>query len=362
MQAVAVHSRKDWRAFYQIEKDVYRECPQHRSTEHDLLHSLVEGPTSFHEHAVVLPHILTEGGVTVGRFALIRDSLLPDYIQMAFFEALPGLRQVSDTVLEACGRSNHRSKKCVVGLNGHLNYGAGILLNHFHEVPPYGLPYSPPYYQEYFKDFEKRLLVTFHYPMQPFYAYYKEMRLKIREGRMTVRPMNKLRFRRDIGLYTWLNNACFQDHPYWADRTAEEDYELFHSFRHFMKAENLLFAEMKGRPVGFVLWLPDFHQSIGPESKLRFGNALKSRLTHRITACRFCEIAVLPQHRRSLAAQLLIHRMLAYNERLHFTEGEGGFIFEENSASMELTQGLLKRAFGKPFEPYRRYAVFEHVL
>jgi hypothetical protein len=115
---------------------------------------------SFHQHATVHSFLILQGDDVAGRFTLIHDQKLPDYVQVSFFEAQPGLSGVAKLIVEkACSAFPH-CKRIVIGLNGHLNYGAGILTSNFGEAPVFGLPYNREYYQDYFPDFTKIPILT----------------------------------------------------------------------------------------------------------------------------------------------------------------------------------------------------------
>jgi len=359
MKIRKVNTKKDLKDFCEISKKIYKDMPCFRSTEDEVMYLLIKGPSAFHKHASVRSYIALEEDEPVARFSLIRDSKLPDYVQISFFEALPGLPELINTIINEIRISFPGSKKIIFGLNGHLNYGAGILLNRFDKAPVFGLPYTPEYYQDYFKDFNKRTLVSYRFPTEPFFNYQKRLKDKLDFKGITVRTMNKKRLRREVEIYTYLNNTCFPGHPYWADRDVEEDYELFHPFRFLIKEENLLFAERAGEPIGFFLWYPDFNQLVKGDQRLGIRHVLQYHFANPIDTFRFTEIAVLPKYKVSPTVQAMILHATPYIKKSGYKYGEGGYIFEENKASIAMTMRFLARATGQKFEPYRRYAVFE---
>jgi GNAT superfamily N-acetyltransferase len=168
--------------------------------------------------------------------------------------------------------------------------------------------------------------------------------------------------RRDMEHYTRLNNASFGGHPLWNDRTAEEDFELFHPFRHLMDKENLVLAEHEGRPVAFFLWYPDFNGLVDGPGDLGLLDWLKFRMGRRPDTFRFTQIGIHPDHRRRPLTLAMIRKAIPATARAGYDFCEGGFIFEENRLSMVMVKRILRRAFGREVEPYRRYAVFEGVL
>jgi hypothetical protein len=361
MKAEAVKDRSGYRAFHHVQQAVYRGNPNFRGTDASVENLLIKGPTAFHSHSVVEPFIVMDGGSPVARFALIHDHKLPDYVQVSFFEALPDCGDLLSLIREQVRCAFPGVEKMVVGLNGHLNYGAGILLNHFHEPPVFGLPYSQPYYPEYFRGLAERRMYSYRLDIDGYTdwaASYEGPRTK--EG-LTVRFMDKKRIREEIPIYTRLNNEGFTDHPYWASREVEEDMELFYPFRFLLDNENLIFVEYEGRPVGFYLWYPDFNQLVHGQRDLNALDVLRFRMGRYIDTVRFTEIGVLPEFRSSPAVMAMLDKALPVVRAAGYRYCEVGFIFEENRASIALCKRILSR-IGENTDPYRQYAVFEGVV
>ncbi len=333
----------------------------HRSTEESLTRLLVEGPTAFHRHATVSARLLRNNGDVVGRCALIHDRNMPEFVQVAFFEALPGLTGVVDGLIEAARAMRTGATRLLIGLNGHLNYGAGILLDRFDQPPVFGLPYNPPYYADYFEGLFCRKSISLRFPLKGIYEWSRRAAGTFDTGGVTVRFLNKRQLRRDIELYTYIDNECFSNTPYWywSNREAEENYELFHPFRFLLKEEDLLFAEKDGKPVGFLLWYPDFNGLVRPGQEIGLRHLLRYAVANPVRATRLAEVAVLPEYRHLPVMATLLQKSLPTVERRGYETCEGGFIFEENRASVAMTQRYIVRGEGHRLEPYRRYGMFE---
>ena len=362
MKIKPVRSRKDFKDFLHLIKVVYRGNPFHRSTDDGIVKLLIQGPTVFHSHASVNSFLILESQKPVGRFSLIFDEKLPTFLQVSFFEALPELPGISDLILEHARKLFPKCKRVVIGLNGHLNYSAGFLLNHFDEPPVFGLPYTPSYYLDYFKDFQQKRMVSFRFPATPFFEYMEKKIDNVDFAGITVRKLDKTRLKQEIEIYTKLNNACFSEHPFWAERSLEEDFELFYPFRRLLREEYFLFAEFKGEPIGFLLWYPDFNELVPANKQLGIKHLLLHRFRNPIRTFRFTQIAVLPQYRISTATLALILKMIPPVKKAGYQFGEGGYIFEDNIKSITMTRRFLERATGSTMEPYRIYALFESKL
>ncbi|MBU1219195.1 GNAT family N-acetyltransferase [Myxococcota bacterium] len=354
-----VKTRSDWNDFYSVTKDIYVDNPHSRSTEDSIVKMLASGNSVFFKHAQVYNYLIKDGSWLAGRFSLIYDRNLPEYVQVAFFEAKWGLDDVLSPIKLKAQKVFPGIPKMVIGLCGHLNYAAGILTDSFHEAPLFGLPYNPPWYQEYFKNAHKKSMVSYRFENTNFYNLLDSGRLPENIDGFRIRHMDKSRLEHDVKLYTYLNNINFKNHPYWSDRLWEEDYELFHPFRFFMKEENLIFAEYKGDTVGFLLWYPDFNELAPAGQDLGLRHLLKFRFQFTPKTARFTEIAVKEEFRRSGVVELMVADLTKSLKKGGYTHTEGGFIFEENSASIGMTMRLFERGFGRKLDPYRHFAVFE---
>ena len=323
---------------------------------------LLLGPTAFHQHARVRMYLVVDSSEVVARFALIHDTKLPDYVQVAFFEARPGLTGLWDLIAREARLQFPGIPRVVAGVNGHINYGAAFLMNRFDRPPVFGLPYSHEYYPDYFSELAAHHLVSFRFTMPEIHRWATSYPSLNRMEGITLRFMNKKNLQEDMAHYTRLNNGSFQEHSLWADRTEAEDLELFHPFRHILDNENLIFAEHEGWPVAFFLWYPDFNCLVQGPRDLDLRDWLKLRCKKHIDSFRFTEIGILPEYRNRPLTLAMIRKSLPAVARAGHEFCEGGYIFEDNRGSIAMVKRILRRSFGREVEPFRRYAVFEGEL
>lgn len=359
MKAELLEGRSTYKTFAKAGSDVYRGNKYYRGTESSIEKLLLNSSSAFNNHSSYRKFIVREGNDIVARFALIHDHLLPDYIQVSFFEAQQGLGDIFGLIKKEIITCFPQCQKVVVGLNGHLNYGAGILLNHFDEVPVFGLPYNPDYYAGYFKNLDCRKMFTFRFGMEVYYSWAQAYKPQRNMKGLTARYMNKRNIKAESAIYTQLNNLSFTKHPFWASRATEEDQELFYPFRFLLNNENLIFAEVAGKPAGFLLWYPDFNQLVSSQRDLNVLDVIKYRISSSIDTFRFTEIGIIPGYQGSPVALALLSKSLPAVLECGFKYCEGGFIFEENRASIAFVKRLIQRSTGKVPEPYRQFALFE---
>jgi GNAT superfamily N-acetyltransferase len=359
MKVEELHGKNGYKTFRELADSVYRNNQNYRGTEGSIEKMLMVGPTAFHNHATCRMFVLRDGNDLTARFALIHDKLLPNYVQVSFFEAHEGLGNIFPLIRSTIRNCFPDVPNVLVGLNGHLNYGAGFLLNRFDEPPVFGLPYTQPYYPGYFSELYEKRMFSFRFPMDK-YSHWAASYDKTREIKgLTVRYMNKYDIKNESAIYTRMNNLSFQNHPYWANRMEKEDLELFNPFRFLLSKENLIFAEVDNKPVGFFLWYPDFNQLVKSQRDLNLLDVIRYRFKNTIDTYRFTEIGIVPEYQGSPVAMAMLNKALPKILEQGFTFCEGGFIFEENRASIAFVNRILQRAMGERIVPYRRYAVYE---
>lgn len=362
MKAEFIEGRSAYKTFSNVATDVYKGNKYFRGTEASVERLLLNSTGAFKSHSTVKKFVVRDGNNMVARFALIHDHRLAEYIQVSFFEAQKGLGDIFTLIKKEISTHFPQCTKVVVGLNGHVNYGAGILLNRFDETPLFGLPYNPDYYAGYFENLQCRKMFTFRLSMESYNAWVQTYPVQRVLKGLTVRFMDKRNIKDESALYTLLNNQAFTKHPYWANRDNEEDLELFYPFRYLLDNENLIFAEVNGKPVGFYLWYPDFNQLVSTQRDLNVLDVIKFRLKSSIDTFRFTEFGIIPEYQGSPVALALVNKALPAVMEKGYQFCEGGFIFEENRASIAFVKRMIQRSHGGATEPYRQFATFETTL
>jgi len=362
MKVISADGNIGYRKFQTFPSEIYKNNIFYRSTGDSIEKMLLSGKSAFHRHASVIPFLITNKTHTVARFALIQDKHLPDYVQLAFFEALPQQGDLWSLIKQKAKELFPNCSKVVVGLNGHLNYGAGFLLNRFNEVPLFGLPYSPNYYPAYFSELQERKMSSFRFRMDEYIKWAESSPETKEIDGLNIRFMRKKDIKSESRIYTYLNNQAFAKHPYWANREDDEDIELFYPFRFLLENENLIIAEIDNKPVGFFLWYPDFNELVKTQRDLNLWDVIRHKTGKKYSCFRFTEIGVLPEYQKTQVGTALLMKAIPILKKKGYTYCEGGFIFNENKSSIALASRMIQRSTGKKPEAYRVYAVYDGKL
>lgn len=337
---------------------IYRNDPFYKDSTTPLLKMLMAPSGSFASDAELIPVAVTCGNhnpLATAVFMIARE--MPEVLQMGFFETLPDQpKAISMLVDKARSIARERNvKRIVIGLNGHINNGLGFLADSCDSPASFGSGYNPSYYIEDLKRVAilKSTLVSYLYDLSVVNIDREKKVIERISRRFKVRQGRFGELRKEISIYTKLNNACFKNHPLYYERSVAADYELFKSFGPFLKEENFLISELEGKPIGFLLWYPDFNELVKPGGRLGLGTALKYRMPgNPISKFKIAEFGVLPEHQGSAAIGGLIGRCFELGKENGYSFCESGWIFEDNTKS----RGVSERWAG---QSYKTYKVFE---
>lgn len=347
--------RKNIDRFLSLSKEIYKNNPFYRDTLTRAARGILRGEgeickSSFIEGVMVIK----EDEVLAGCIFSMVDRM-DDILQIAYFEAKEGYEESINILLDY-GKALARQKgikHMLAGLNLHVNYGLGYLASHFDTIQSLGSAYNPPYYIDYFQKVAKEEI-----NLTSYIADMKDISIDI-DTRLKKRILKNYKVRKadfkniekEAKIYTEINNDAFKSHRFYYERRKEEDLELFKEYKLFLKEENLLFLEHKGKEVGFMLWYPDFNQLIKEGETLGVKSLLKSRLFPRkIDTFKIVELGVALKHQRTGGVYALFDYCKGITKE-RFKKCESGWILDENISS----KGFGIR-WGK--DEYKKYKVF----
>lgn len=343
----------DYRKFV---KQVYRDVPGFKNNTDWTTKLILSGKSHFGRNAEIIPVSVCDDEGIAAVCTYIRHCNLPDYLQIAFFEALPGKQSAVDMIVDKARVlcREHAIPKICVGLNGHVNYGFGMLADNFSSPIAFGDWYNPDYYPDYFAGHADRTyyLSSFRGEIAKIdYAFLEKATARFCRG-FTFRKADFRNFRREMSMYTDLNNGCFGEHPFYYRRTYEEDYELFGSLRLLMREEDLIFAEADGKPAGFLLGYPDFNALVPDGGTAGLGTFVKNRLLPgAIDRFKIVEMGVLPEYKQSGLILGLFQQCYKFAGN-RYRQMVSSWIWDENHESRACARRLMD-------EEYKHFKVFE---
>ncbi len=345
MKLTIADHKKEENQFLKFRKSLYKNGKAYIDNNYFMIREVFRKQTSFINGKDIYPVNVRRDGRIVSQGIIVYSKDLPDYIQLCFFESLPDQQDAVKLLVNQAVEigKNKGCKKIVIGLNGHVNYGLGLLNSHYDTVNSFSSTANPRYYHDYFRsmDFSAIKMNTYIiHKIDNRLDNYQKLIEKLNRT-YTFRTFNKKSFVHDAKIYTDLNNRTFINHRYYYRRTYREDIEMLKELFLFMKEDSLIFAFQGEKPVGFIMWYPDFNE-LGKKGDI-FGakhfvkNIFFSR---RIKTAKIMEYGILDENRRSGLALGLVNQIFVNLKHYHITRAETSWILDENKDSNSVCQAI----------------------
>ncbi|MBY6366192.1 GNAT family N-acetyltransferase [Rhodococcoides corynebacterioides] len=376
-----VRTRRDWARFRRVPFLVYRDDPNWIPGDAADVGDVLVSPSAGTRSRITTRAFLAyRDGRPVGRVAAIHDHVFDrryaaSTVFFGYLEAVDDAA-VTHALLDAVadwGRA--RGLTTVAGpMSPSLLWSAGTLV-HGNDIPPLvGMPHNPAYYAEHLeswglvgvKDFHSFFSEDPHTLVQtPRFARKYEMgkRWKARSS-VIVRPMDPARFDEDIERVRVLYNTAFAGFWGFTPVDADEMRALADTMRPVLDPEIVLFAELDGQLVGFVMGIPDVNRAALGAVRSRFGlvRDLHTLLrwrgpggARRRTHVRLDMMFVDPACPDRGVSALLIFELFA---RIH----DRGYHSIE-AAPVQTDGGWFRSVLASyPVDPTRTYRIYERVL
>lgn len=342
VEVVTAHQKSE---FINFVYHVYAGNPCYKDTLMPILRNFLYQRDVFVRASISRPIAVVENGVTQAQAILFFNSGLP-LLQIAFFEAREGAHAAVERLV-AAAMSMARGlglSKIIIGLNGHLQYGVGLLTSNFETPARFDTAYSPPHYPEYFraKGFEERRLTTYFIDLNNW--HFDERCVAKIHSRYQFRTMRPGRFRDDMLIFSKLCNETLADTEFYYRRPPEHLVDLVSEMRIFLKPENLIFACKDGVEIGYIFWHPDFNQAVRGGQKNSLLRMAFDIFTGggRINTIKLNTLGVLPKYRRGGVAVALIHEMIRL-AKPRYPLVETNFVWDSNVDCRGISEGVTDR-------------------
>jgi GNAT superfamily N-acetyltransferase len=358
-------SRRDLAGFFRFPARVYRNDPYWvRPLDRDMSARFDPRQNPFFEHSEVQPFLAFRDGRPVGRVAAILNHRHNDVhaekaAWFGFFECLED-DEAGASLFSAV--EDWAREKGAGFLRGPANFCSnddwGLLVSGFDSAPMLRMPYNPPYYAALIEQAEFRKekdLLAYHLDAQ------REIPERLRRvadlvserTKVVIRPLRMDRFDEEIRLIQEIGNRAWERQWGFVPMTENEVVHFTDWLRPFCVPELALIAEIKSKPVGFALTLPDYNQLLKPMAghwgpfgplRLRFGR-------DRISAGRIAMAGLTREYRNQGIEALLYLRMWENGRRMGFLDGELSWILEDDAAM----RNAIEKVGGTVYKTYRVY-------
>jgi len=342
---VFANTKKLKKQFILFKRELYLGDKNYVSTAEFVLEDILYNKTKFAKSCKIYPFFIYQNNTLVLEACIILHSQA-DFLQLGFFEAKENCQEAVDYMLNAVKKFavDKGVKKIVIGINGHLSYGVGILVDGFNFKNSFDSEYNKQYYKEYFCKLKKEKLVTFYEKLENL----DDNRLKMPND-IIIRHCDLKNYYAEMELMRELCEKTIAKTFLYFPTQKGHFYELTKDLKIFLKPENLFFAQDRsGNYTGFIFWHPDFNQMIkgGKTNSLLqifFGYLFKGK---KINVAKLNAIGSL-NYKSTIA--LLYHLNTLIRGKYDYLETT--FVWENNVKSYTLNKKFFKKE-------HRRYEVY----
>ena len=302
------------RRFTDFRRRLYDGDPGYSTTLEFAVESVLNRSTDFLRSCHLRPLLVTQRDEVVAQCVLVHDPALP-ILQVAFFEALPNQGDAVARLLDAAKEEARQRglDRIVVGLNAHLSIGVGILVDGFQRAS-FDSAWNKSYYADYFEGLQRMGLTAYCGSVSDVGRMLgrasRDAKLEAAGSAIAVRPIDLFDWESELEVFRVLCDATLGTTALSAPTQPGHFTALLGDLKPFLRPENLLFATIDGREVGFCFWHPDYNEILPTGRSVGLpGIAWRFVLRRsRIRTVILNALGVLPEY-RGIATAALLTRM-----------------------------------------------------
>lgn len=339
-----VHSRRDTKTFIKFQWEIYRDNPYWVPPLLMDRRKLIDRKGNpFYKHAEMELFLAERDGRVVGRIAaIVNHNHIREHDEkvgfFGFFECIDD-QSVADALFTSA--ADWLRKKGMTAVRGpaspSVNDEYGLLVEGFDKSPAVLMAYNPDYYPRLVETagFEK---------VKDLYAYYvqKDKALSEKLVRVSgivkqrfglvVRPINMKNFDREVSLIRELYNRGWERNWGEVPMTEEEFQYVAKDLKAVVDPELVIIAEIKGKPVGFAMSIPDLNMVLknNKNGYLIPGIIRLMLFKKRIDFMRIIILGVLPEYLNSGIGGVLFYETGRRGVERGYPHGEASWVVEDN--------------------------------
>jgi GNAT superfamily N-acetyltransferase len=310
-------------------------------------------------------------GEIVGRIATCINFAHNEYHEeqtgfFGFFDCVDDIEVASSLLKTAMIQLKRENMERMRGpMNFSSNHECGFLVEGFDSPPVVMMTYNPPYLPRLAEKFGlKKVMDLLAYKLtqdDPIPERVQKIVEKLRKrAGVTVRNLNMRDFENEVQKVRQIYNEAWEHNWGFVPMTEDEFSHLSKGLKQIVEPELIFIAEHEGRPVGFLMAVPDVNQAlIHLKGKLMPVGLFKllwhTKVSNKIDGIRVITLGVVPEFRkRGLDSILYVD---IYNRGI-----ERGYRWAELSWILE-TNELMRSAIEQMgADLYKRYRIVEMPL
>lgn len=274
-------------------------------------------------------------------------------IKLSFIEFLPNSEKYLKKLICISNKLMHKynKEKTIIGINGQISYGLGILTNNYNQNFEFNSNYNRDYYT---KEMDKvfpiiKRAFSYKYDVNNSIKFFYKDLLNKNYEKYQFRFFNKKKFKDEMLIFGDLCDKSLKQTPYYSKKTPEEMYELMNQTRLFFKNEDIIFVMDNNKEIGFIYTHPDYAELFN-KGRLNYIAFYLKFLFKKPKNIIYNVIGVLPEYQKSGVAMNLIDYSLKIRNK-DFTYGSSSFILEDNKESTSLCKKM-STGINKEFHLY----------
>jgi GNAT superfamily N-acetyltransferase len=282
-----------------------------------------------------------DGTAPVGRVVAIADHRYNEHrgdraAFFGFYEAIDREEVAFGLLDAAAGWARERQLTHLYGpVNLSVSHSAGMLVTGCDRPALVGMPYNPEYYVDHVSRWGMRKVKDLHSYHLPTPRRRDPGARRAPQGwqpisGMAFRTLDPHRFDEETETIRRIYNAAFVDFWGFAPVEPDEFRQLAEGFRAILDPELVVFADVNGESVGYLMAIPDVNQD---------------------RHARVDMLAVHPDHQKSWVGGMLIFELLRRIYRSGYTSAEAAPILEDatwpHSLRGSLTLSRVYRVYGR---------------
>jgi len=367
VEVVPVAGPRDLDAFIRVPFEIYRDDPHWVAPlDSDERVRLTPGKNPFFEHGEAALFLARDGGRVAGRIAASTDRN-HDQVHgerqgaFGFFEAASG---GAASALLAAAEAWAREKGATVArgpLSFTTNDECGLLIEGFGRSQPLLMPYNSPGYAAWIEAAGYRKakdLYSFGIP-GPYQAtptFQRIADMARRRAGVVTRPIDMKRFPQELAIVKEIYNSAWEKNWGFVPMTDAEIDHMAKQLKPAVVADFVRFAEVDGKAVAFILYVPDVNLALKPARGRLFPFGIFHVLLGlpRIREGRLMALGVVSEHRRTGLAPTLVTDLGEALNRKGYTYSTIGWTLDDNDAVNNLavgygcTRSAVHRVYEKP--------------
>jgi hypothetical protein len=340
MQIIEIKTRKQKKEYIDFLYQIYQDDKNYCDMNVIFVKSFLYQRDTYSKRQIVIPYMIYDAGSPRLECIFVVDET--DEIKLSFVEFLPNAEPYLTKLIDLSNElmQKHDKHKTVVGVNGQISYGLGILTKDYNRKFEFNSNYNRDYYTAEMDNafpIIKRAF-SYRYDVNNSVNFFHKGLLEKNYSDYQFRIFDIKNFKRDMLIFGELCHQSLKQTPYYSKKTASEMYELMNKIKFLFKKEDIIFAIKDGKEVGFIYTHPNYAELFNT-GRVNYVSFFFKQLFKKPKEIIYNVIGVLPEHQKNGVAMNLIDYSLKLR-RKDFTLGNSSFILEENHESTSLCKKM----------------------